>query len=152
MRLLLAVATMSIALHTNVQGQARTAEVEALGVVYRLFDAMRQNDSGMARPLFHAKARMITIEMRNGESVVRLEESAESFIRAIGRQRNEVMDERLSNEKVFVDGALASVWTDYEFYRGTTLGHCGVDHFLLVREGTQWKILEVADTRRDCRG
>jgi hypothetical protein len=153
MRLLLAVATMSIALHTNVQGQARTAEVEALGVVYRLFDAMRQNDSAMARPLFHAKARMITAEMRNGEPVVRLEESAESFIRAIGRPRNEVWDERLSNEKVFVDGALASVWTDYMFYRGTTLSHCGVDHFLLVMEGTQWKILEVADTRRtDCRG
>jgi hypothetical protein len=34
------------------------------------------------------------------------------------------------------------------FYRGTTLSHCGVDHFLLVKEGGRWRILEVADTRR----
>lgn len=123
-------------------------ESAALAVVHRLFDAMRQNDSSMARPLFHAKARMITATMRNGQPAISVTESADGFIRAVGLARNEVWDERLSNEKVFVDGPLASVWTDYVFYRGTTLSHCGVDHFTLVREGDAWKILEVADTRR----
>jgi hypothetical protein len=40
------------------------------------------------------------------------------------------------------------VWADYKFFRGATLSHCGVDHFLLVKEGGSWKIIELADTRR----
>jgi hypothetical protein len=129
-------------------GASQSVESEVLAVVNRLFDGMRQADSAMVRPLFHAKARLITALVRNGEPALQISESAESFIQAIGRPRNEVWDERLSNQRVFVDGTLASVWTDYVFYRGSTLSHCGVDHFLLVKEATGWKILEVADTRR----
>jgi hypothetical protein len=153
MRTLLTLVLLTLAARQSASAQATRTEAEVLTVVHQLFDAMRQNDSSMARPLFHAKARLITALVRNGQPVVEVEESAELFIVAIGRPRNEVLDERLSNERVFVDGGLASVWTDYVFYRGTTLSHCGVDHFLLVKEGPQWKILEVADTRRtDCRG
>jgi hypothetical protein len=153
MRTLLTLVLLALAARQSASSQAARTDAEVLAVVHRLFDAMRQNDSSMARPLFHTRARLITSAVRNGEPIVRVEESPESFIEAIGRPRNEVWDERLSNERVFVDGGLASVWTDYVFYRGPTLSHCGVDHFLLVREGTQWKILEVADTRRtDCPG
>jgi hypothetical protein len=59
-------------------------------------------------------------------------------------------DEQLSNVTVKIDGLLASVWADYKFFRGTTLNHCGIDHFLLVNEGSGWKIIELADTRRRC--
>jgi hypothetical protein len=153
MRKLLVVAFLALGARGSASAQSTGVDGEVLAVVQRLFDAMRQNDSSMARPLFHEKARLITVLVRNGQPVVQIEESAEPFIAAIGRPRNEVLDERLSNERVFVDGTLASVWTDYVLYRGTTLSHCGIDHFLLVKEGTQWKILEVADTRRtDCRG
>jgi len=124
---------------------------EPLAVVHRLFEGMRAADSAMVRPLFHPKARLITAAVRDGLATAQVEESAEGFIQAIGRSRTEVWDERLSNERVLVDGPLASIWADYTFHRGTTLSHCGVDHFLLVREGSAWKILEVADTRRtDC--
>lgn len=128
--------------------RAQSAEAEVLAVVHRLFDAMRQGDSAMVRPLFHARARLITALVRNGEPAVQVGESVEAFIQAIGRPRAEIWDERLSNERVFVDGTLASVWTDYVFYRGGTLSHCGVDHVLLAKEGAQWRILEIADTRR----
>lgn len=153
MRTLLTLVLLALAARQSASAQATRTDAEVLAVVHRLFDAMRQNDSSMARPLFHAKARLITARVRNGQPVVEVGESAEPFIAAIGTPRNEVWDERLSNERVLVDGRLASVWTDYVFYRGTTLSHCGVDHFLLVKEGPQWKILEVADTQRtDCRG
>jgi len=121
---------------------------DALAVVHRLFEGMRTADSAMVRPLFHPKARLITAAVRDGTATAQVDESAEGLIQAIGRPRNEVWDERLSNERVQVDGPLASVWADYTFFRGTTLSHCGVDHFLLVKEGPAWKILEVADTRR----
>ena len=109
------------------------AEREVVAVVTALFDGMRKVDSAMVRPLFHAKARFITVDLRR-EVPTRIEESVEGFIQSIGRPRTEVCDEQLSNVKTLIDGSLASVWADYKFYRGTTLSHCGVDHFLLVKE------------------
>jgi hypothetical protein len=41
------------------------------------------------------------------------------------------------------------VWVDYALYIGERFSHCGIDHFLLVKnEAGEWKILELADTRR----
>ena len=124
----------------------QTEESDVLAVVNALFDGMRKVDSGMVRPLFHAKARMITADSRRPD--LSIEESVEGFIQQVGRPRAEVFDERLSNVRTFIDGSLASVWADYKFFRGTTLIHCGVDHFLLVKEAGSWKIIELADTRR----
>jgi len=125
------------------------AETEVVAVVNRVFDGMRKGDSAMVRPLFHAKARMITMDLRS-ERPARVDESVEGFIRSVGSPRTEVYDEQLSNVKTMIDGSLASVWADYKFLRGTTLLHCGIDHFLLVKEGGVWKIIELADTRRNC--
>jgi hypothetical protein len=49
---------------------------------------------------------------------------------------------------VHVDGGLASVWTEYAFYVGERLNHCGVDAFHLVRTAEGWRIIDLADTRR----
>jgi hypothetical protein len=127
-------------------GTGKGGEAEVLAVVSGLFEGMRRADTAMVRPLFHAKARLITVDSRSPGA--RVEESVEAFIQSVGQPRAEVFDERLSNVKTMIDGSLASVWADYKFYRGTTLNHCGVDHFLLVKEGTAWKIIELADTRR----
>jgi len=124
----------------------QSAESEVLAVVNAIFDGMRKVDSAMVRPLFHAKARFITVDSRSPGATV--QDSIEGFIRSIGRPRTEVWDERLSNVRTMIDGSLASVWADYKFFRGNTLSHCGVDHFLLVKEGGSWKIIELSDTRR----
>ena len=126
-----------------------SAETEVIAVVNRVFDGMRKVDSSMVRPLFHAKARFISMDLRS-ERPARVEESVEGFIRQVGSPRTELYDEQLSNVKTLIDGSLASVWADYKFYRGTTLSHCGVDHFLLVKESGTWRIIELADTRRNC--
>lgn len=122
----------------------RSDDAEILAVVEKVFEGMRRGDSTLVRPLFHEKARLITVTSRG----VRIQESAGDFVRMIGSPRNEVLDEQLFNVQTKIDGALASVWADYKFYRGTRLNHCGVDHFLLVKEAGAWKILELADTRR----
>ena len=132
---------------TTLPAQApKGAEAEVLAVVNAVFDGMRKADSAMVRPLFHAKARMFTVDSRRPDTLI--EASVERFIQSIGRPRTEVFDEQLSNVRVMIDGSLASVWTDYKFFRGTSFSHCGVDHFLLVKERGSWKILELADTRR----
>ena len=130
-------------------GTSTAAEAEVRSVVNALFDGMRRADSSMVRPVFHAKARMITMDLRS-ERPAHVEESVEGFIKSVGSPRTEVYDEQLSNVKTLIDGSLASVWADYKFFRGTTLLHCGVDHFLLVKESGTWRIIELADTRRNC--
>lgn len=141
----------SLAQETPSRQTGPTAEAasEVMRVVHGVFEGMRRVDSAMVRPLFHPEARLITVSTRDGTTAVRFER-AEGFIQSVGRPRTEVWDERLSNEKVEIDGALASVWVEYEFYRGTTRSHCGIDHFLLVKDSGSWRIVELADTRRGC--
>jgi hypothetical protein len=128
-------------------GTSTDAEREVMAVVNAVFDGMRKVDSAMVRPLFHPQARQIAMDLR-GEGRPPRFDSLEAFLQAVARPRTELFDERLSNVKTMIDGSLASVWADYKFYRNTTLSHCGVDHFLLVKEGGAWKIIELADTRR----
>ena len=132
----------------HAQAPVSTAEREVMAVVNALFDGMRKSDSGMVRPLFHARARFITMDLRSEGRPVRVEENPEAFIKSIGQVRTEVFDEQLANVKTQIDGSLASVWADYRFFIGTRLSHCGVDHFLLVKESGKWQIIELADTRR----
>lgn len=126
------------------------SEADVVAVVNRLIEGLNRGDSAMVRSTFHPKARLITVDTRSPDAAatVRIEESAEGFIQSMARPRTEVFEERLSNVRTMIDGGLASVWADYRFFRGTTLNHCGVDHFLLVLEGGSWKIIELSDTRR----
>ena len=127
--------------------QSAESERDVMAVVNAVFDGMRKVDSAMVRPLFHPQARLIAMDLRNGGRPPRFD-SLDLFLEAVGRPRTELFDERISNVKVNIDGTLASVWADYKFYRNTTLSHCGVDHFLLVKESGAWKIMELSDTRR----
>ncbi len=118
-----------------------------LGVVKSLFDAMRTKDSAAARGLFHPNAQLWNTTMRGGERVVTVE-GVDAIVKAIGGPTPDVLDERTRNEIVHLDGALASVWTDYSFYIGTRFSHCGVDAFQMAETKDGWKIIALADTRR----
>ncbi len=120
---------------------------EILSVVTRLFDGMRTSDSAMVRTLFHPDVQMLTTQVQNGQAAVR-RDSLATFLRSIGTTRPEAIDERLKNERVFLDGTLAVVWTDYDLFVGTRFLHCGVDAFQLARVGDRWLIVSLADTRR----
>lgn len=147
MKQLLSGTIVALVLAKSLPAQApKSAEAEVVAVVNAVFDGMRKVDSAMVRPLFHPRARFITVDSRSPG--VRIDESVDGLIQAIGRPRTELHDEQLSNIRTMIDGSLASVWADYRFFRGTTLSHCGVDHFLLVKEAGAWKIIELADTRR----
>jgi hypothetical protein len=129
------------------RAQAAPDREAILGVVQRLFDGMRAGDSAAVRAVFHPRAAFIGALERQGTATVRFEDP-EEFIKAVGTPHEQVWDERTRNEVVHQDGTLASVWLDYSFYLGERFSHCGVDAFLLAREGAEWKIVTLADTRR----
>lgn len=122
-------------------------EEEVLKPIRRLFDGMRKADSAMARTAFHPDVSFISTGVRNGQPVVR-KESLDNFLGVVGTPRAEMLDERVWNEKVQIDGPLASAWMDYALFIGTRFSHCGVDAFQLAKTADGWKIIAIADTRR----
>lgn len=132
------------------RAQSPDAKPEIMAVVKRMFDGMRAADSAMVHSTFHPQLRMVTVgKGRDGAMRISVEESPDGFLKAVGTPRPARLDERIWGERVEIDGALASVWVDYNLYIGDKFSHCGIDHFLLVRgDDGAWKIISLADTRR----
>ncbi|MBW3534936.1 MAG: nuclear transport factor 2 family protein [Gemmatimonadetes bacterium] len=145
--LLLAFALLPSPARGQAAGEGPPEEVEAVkAVVIRLFDGMREADAAKVRSVFHPQARFVVVTERDGDVQVGFE-SAGGFAIAVG-EATEVWDERVTGWQVNVDGRVASVWTDYVFYRGDTFSHCGIDSFEMVKTGEGWLITQLADTRR----
>ena len=122
-------------------------EVEALAVVYRLFDGMRARDRATLESVFHEKARLMSAGSRDGAPTVG-ETPIDGFIESIVTSEGAILDERLYSPEVRVDGNLATVWVEYDFFRGEEFSHCGYDAFQLAMTAGGWKIIQITDTRR----
>lgn len=115
----------------------------AYAVITRLFDAMRARDTTTMRSLFVPNASMQSL----GASVKF--ESIDGWIAGVGRApAGLVLDERLANPIVHVDGPLANIWVDYWFFAGERFSHCGVDAILLAKQDDAWRVFSIVDTRR----
>lgn len=145
MRAAAAILLLTLAAPAAAQNPADRDSV--LAVVRRVFDGMRTGDSALARSAFTPNAMLATTLVRQGTPMLQVD-TLDNFIRFVGSPRTDVVDERLRNEVVHIDGPLAVVWTEYSLYVGTRFSHCGVDAFQLVRTTNGWKIFALADTRR----
>lgn len=117
---------------------------EAYAVVTRLFDAMRARDTATMRAAFAPGASLQSVSA-NGMRT----DAIDAWIGSVASApAGLVLDERLANAVVQVNGPLASVWVDYWFFAGDRFSHCGVDAFVLAKLDGQWRILSVADTRQ----
>ncbi len=126
--------------------QSQDEEVEA--VIKSLFDGMRAKSAGQVAAAFSEEAIMQTIISKpEGNAVVT--SSVGDFAKRIGATPAEtLLDERISDYQIKVDGALATAWTPYRFYVNGNFSHCGVNSFQLVKMSDGWKIVYIIDTRR----
>lgn len=115
-------------------------------MVQRLFDGMRAHDTAMMRSTLSPQVRLLGTAERDGRTQV-VTADVNRWIASAGAAR-EVLDERLVDPEVRVDGDMATVWTGYTFYVGTRFSHCGYDSFQLARTSDGWKIVSIMDTRR----
>ncbi|MGH7502096.1 MAG: Type 1 glutamine amidotransferase-like domain-containing protein [Longimicrobiales bacterium] len=125
---------------------------EAVSTVQQLFDAMRASDTAAVRSVFHPDAKVFVPSAGPTPSSIRVS-GVDDFVRSIASASIRY-DERFRDPDVVVDGNLAAVWTYYDFFRGETFSHCGIDAFHLARLDDEWKILQIAYTVRNerCRG
>lgn len=56
--------------------------------------------------------------------------------------------EKILRYSIQIDGAMAHVWTPYEFYVNGALSHTGVNAFTLFKKDNHWQIIYLIDTRR----
>ena len=122
------------------------------GVVEELFVLMKAGDAAAMAGLMHEDARLVTTAVREGVPVARAME-VQGWLDAVGGSER-VLDERIYDLEVHVEGGLAAVWTRYDLYVDGEHSHCGVDAFQLVMTEGGWRIIGIADTRttEGCRG
>jgi hypothetical protein len=138
--LLLAVVTPT----ARAQDAERTA---VLATVQKVFDAMHSRDTALLRQAFDSSARLAGVSTR-GTPAIRLTAPA-AFGNAIASApAGDVWNERIFDPEVRIDGDVAQVWAYYTFHRNKTFSHCGVDAFMLLKVGSEWKITQLADSRR----
>jgi hypothetical protein len=119
-------------------------EAEVLAAMNRLFDAMRTRDTAAIRSLAHPQLRMFIPAEESGRATVRTT-TLDAFIAQVAASA-ERLDEKPIRPEVRVDGRLASVWTYYEFVRGSDFSHCGTDAFHFIKEDGRWIIAGLAYT------
>lgn len=68
-------------------------------------------------------------------------------IATIDRETTKI-EEKILSFDIKVDDGMANAWTPYEFYVNSKFSHCGVNSFQLFKDGENWKIIYIIDTRR----
>ena len=127
-------------------------ETAVVQVIKDLFDGMRAADSSSMRPLFHPSARLQTIYTSKAGEPVLKDATVQDWLNSVAAPHEEVYDEQIFTYRTEIDGRMATVWTEYTFYLGDQLSHCGVNALHLFNSDAGWKITQVRDTRRrsDC--
>lgn len=151
--------TIALALLSLAAAMARPASLRAQGtsgdadtravvaVVQKVFEAMRTRDTSLLRVAFDTSARLVGVTARGTPAVRGM--TFEQFGAAIAKApAGDVWNERIFDPEVRVDGDIAQVWAYYTFHRNKEFSHCGVDAFMLLKVGAEWKITQLADSRR----
>lgn len=117
--------------------------------IVNFFDAFHKQDTTSLKSMAKGNIKMQSISFnKEGESVLQ-ENNYNDFVRNIASiPKDRTFEEKLLDYTIKVDGNMANVWTPYEFWYNGNFSHCGVNSFQLLKEGDNWKIIYLVDTRR----
>ena len=132
-------------------GAVRAQEADraaVLATVQKVFQAMRTRDTALLTQAFDSTARLAGVSTRNGPATVRLMLPTAFGAAIASAKAGDVWNERIWDPELRIDGDVAQVWAYYTFHLNKTFSHCGVDAFMLLKVGSEWKITQLADSRR----
>ncbi|MCL9968269.1 MAG: hypothetical protein NBV56_02975 [Aquirufa antheringensis] len=124
-----------------VMGQQKTADEDQIkAVILKTFSAMKSVDSVALKSCFTSNA-LLNISQVKPEGNTLREVPAAKFIQNVMTRKPGDMDERvLSWGPILIDQEIATAWVPYEFYLNGKFSHKGVDVFLLVKTGNEYRI------------
>lgn len=109
-------------------------------VILKTFTAMKSVDSLALSTCFTPNAVLHVSQVRPEGNIVR-EVPIAKFVQNVRSRKAGEMDERVSSwGEILIDHEIASAWVPYEFYLNGKFTHKGVDAFLLIKVGSEWKI------------
>jgi hypothetical protein len=122
------------------QNQINKDEDQIKAVILKTFSAMKSVDSVALKSCFTEKAVLQISQVKPEGNTVR-EVPIASFVKNVMTRKPGDMDERvLSWGPILVDHEIATAWVPYEFYLNGKFTHKGVDAFILVKVGEEFKI------------
>jgi hypothetical protein len=115
-------------------------EDQIKAVILKTFSAMKSVDSVALKSCFTSNAMLHISQVKPEGNTVR-EVPAAKFIQNVMTRKAGDMDERvLSWGPILIDQEIATAWVPYEFYFNGKFTHKGVDVFLFVKSGNEFKI------------
>jgi hypothetical protein len=120
-------------------------------VVKTFFEGFHNKDSLLIASVIDRSFDLNSTSFKEDNGVLR-NINRDNFIRTvITRPNSPVWEEKLLSFNIKIDGPLANVWVDYEFWLDDKLSHCGVNSIHLLKKKSGWKIFNITDSRRiDC--
>jgi ketosteroid isomerase-like protein len=112
-----------------------------VAAVNKLFQGMSAGDAEMVAASMTADAKLIAVQ--DDKVTTR---SGADFAQRIGSAPKGSLLERIWEPTVLIRGGIAAVWAEYDFHSNGKFHHCGIDAFLLVKTGGEWKISSIEYT------
>jgi hypothetical protein len=130
-------------------GFGQNLEKEKLqSVVKTFFEGFHNKDSLVIASVIDSKFDLNSTSFKEDDGVLRYI-NRDNFVSAIvSRPDSPVWKEKLLSFNIKIDGPLANVWVDYEFWMDDKLSHCGVNSIHLLKRKSGWKIFNITDSRR----
>ncbi len=116
--------------------------------VKTFFEGFHNKDSLVIASVIDSKFDLNSTSFEEDEGVLR-NINRDNFVSAIvSRPDSPVWKEKLLSFNIKIDGPLANVWVDYEFWMDDKLSHCGVNSIHLLKRKSGWRIFNITDSRR----
>lgn len=141
---------VSILLITFTNLKAQVSEKEAVhSTIETFFEGFHQQDSTTIKQTVSEDIVLQTIaKNKEGHAFVKTENFSGFLKSIVGIPATTKFQEKIKSYSIQVDGRMANAWTPYEFWVNDTFSHCGVNSFQLFKDGENWKIIYLIDTRR----
>ncbi|MBN2682613.1 MAG: nuclear transport factor 2 family protein [Bacteroidales bacterium] len=117
---------------------------EIISTINSVFDAMRNRDSSQINKLILPNAFLSSIYFEQNNTKIEIS-STKDFALAVSNPHEKIWDERIYAYDIKVDRDFAFCWTDFVFFYGDTIHHCGTNNFVLVKKNDCWKIAQITD-------
>ena len=118
-------------------------------VIKTFFAGFHKKDSLLLTSVLEKSFTLNSTSFNENEGVLR-NINGDNFISpVISRPSSPAWKEKLFSYEIKIDGPLANVWVDYEFWIDNKLSHCGVNSIHLLKKKSGWKIFNISDSRRN---
>ena len=149
MRLNIVLFLLTLLVFTNPIEAQQTQEDKIKEVISLFFEGLQSGDTLKIKQTISDKLILQTTFInKDGKSVLK-NESVSTFLNSVASKKNEDnWEERLLSYHIQIDDNMANVWTPYKFYLNNKFSHCGVNSFQMFKDGEEWEIIYLIDTRR----